>query len=131
MSDRVTTGPLEGIRVLELGSVVAGPFAGRILADFGADVVKIEAPDRPDPLRDWGQESYRGYRLWWTVHARNKRCVTLDLRAERGQELLLDLVANGVHRCPYCHTELAVIAVVVPAEAAHIRTPEVTHMSPT
>lgn len=87
------TGPLSSLRVLELGSVVAGPFAGRLLADYGADVIKIEAPDRPDPLRDWGQESYQGHRLWWTVHARNKRCITLDLRSERGQDLFLQLVA--------------------------------------
>ncbi|MEU8804361.1 CaiB/BaiF CoA-transferase family protein [Spirillospora sp. NPDC048819] len=88
-------GPLGGVRVIELGSVVAGPFAGRLLADLGADVIKIEAPGRPDPLRLWGQESYRGHKLWWTVHARNKRCVTLDLRAERAQRLLLDLVATA------------------------------------
>ncbi|BBC38501.1 hypothetical protein SGFS_097950 [Streptomyces graminofaciens] len=79
--------------MIELGTVVAGPFAGRILADYGADVIKVEAPNRPDPMRDWGQASYRGHRLWWTVHARNKRCITLDLRSERGQELLLELVA--------------------------------------
>ena len=89
------SGPLEGVRVLELGTVVAGPFAGRLLGDYGADVIKIEAPGRSDPLRDWGQESYRGHRLWWTVHARNKRCITLDLRSERGQELLLALVEHA------------------------------------
>ncbi|WP_286259007.1 CaiB/BaiF CoA transferase family protein [Streptomyces graminofaciens] len=93
MSTPAPGGPLEGIRVIELGTVVAGPFAGRILADYGADVIKVEAPNRPDPMRDWGQASYRGHRLWWTVHARNKRCITLDLRSERGQELLLELVA--------------------------------------
>ena len=86
------SGPLEGLRVLELGTIVAGPFAGRLLGDYGADVVKIESPGRADPMRDWGQESYRGHRLWWTVHARNKRCITLDLRSERGQEILLSLV---------------------------------------
>ena len=88
-------GPLAGLRVLELGTVVAGPFAGRLLGDYGADVIKVESPGRPDPLRDWGQESYKGHRLWWTVHARNKRCITLDLRSERGQELLLDLVGRA------------------------------------
>jgi formyl-CoA transferase len=90
-----TDGALTGVRVLEIGSIVAGPFAGRLLADHGADVIKIEAPGRPDPLRDWGQHSYRGHRLWWTVHARNKRCVTLDLRSERGQELFLELVRQA------------------------------------
>ena len=94
-TDAVPTGPLEGVRVLELGTVVAGPFAGRLLADYGADVIKVEAPGRPDPLRDWGQESYKGHRLWWTVHARNKRCVTLDLRSERGQALLLDMARDA------------------------------------
>jgi formyl-CoA transferase len=88
-------GPLAEIRVLELGSIVAGPFAGRLLADYGADVIKIEAPGRPDPLRDWGQHDYRGHRLWWTVHARNKRCVTLDLRSPEGQELFLRLVERS------------------------------------
>ncbi len=89
------SGPLAGLRVLELGSVVAGPFAGRLLADYGADVVKIESPDRPDPLRVWGQATYRGERLWWTVHARNKRCVTLDLRTPRGRALFLDMVETA------------------------------------
>ncbi|MEU3617033.1 CaiB/BaiF CoA-transferase family protein [Streptomyces sp. NPDC006872] len=88
-------GALTGVRVLEIGSIVAGPFAGRLLADHGADVIKIEAPGRPDPLRDWGQHAYRGHRLWWTIHARNKRCVTLDLRSERGQSLFLDLVRQA------------------------------------
>lgn len=91
----VGDGALTGVRVLEIGSIVAGPFAGRLLADHGADVIKIEAPGRPDPLRDWGQHAYRGHRLWWTVHARNKRCVTLDLRSERGQTLFLDLVREA------------------------------------
>ena len=89
------SGPLEGVRVLELGTIVAGPFAGRLLGDYGADVIKVEAPGRPDPLRDWGQESYKGHRLWWTIHARNKRCITLDLRSERGQELLRGLVEHA------------------------------------
>lgn len=86
-------GPLESLRVIELGSVVAGPFAGRLLADYGADVIKVESPEHPDPMRDWGQDSYKGHRLWWPLHARNKRCITLDLHTSRGQEILLDLVA--------------------------------------
>ena len=89
------SGPLSDVRVLELGTIVAGPFAGRLLADYGADVVKIEPPGGQDPMRDWGQESYKGHRLWWTVHARNKRCITLDLRGERGQELFLRLVEGA------------------------------------
>jgi formyl-CoA transferase len=88
-------GPLVGLRVIELGTIVAGPFAGRILADYGADVVKVEPPGRPDPMRDWGQASYEGHRLWWTTHARNKRCITLDLRSVRGQELLLSMAERA------------------------------------
>jgi len=86
------TPALTGVRVLELGTLIAGPFCGRLLADQGADVIKIEAPDRPDPLRDWGQAEVDGHHFFWTVHARNKRCITLDLRSDRGRELLLELV---------------------------------------
>lgn len=86
---------LDGIRVLELGTLIAGPFCGRLLADHGADVIKIEAPDRYDPLRDWGQAEQDGHHFFWTVHARNKRCITLDLRGERGRELFLELVTTA------------------------------------
>jgi formyl-CoA transferase len=81
--------------VLELGTLIAGPFCGRLLADHGADVIKIEAPDRPDPLRDWGQAEQDGHHFFWTVHARNKRCITLDLRQARGQDLFLQLVEKA------------------------------------
>jgi formyl-CoA transferase len=87
-------GPLEDVRVLELGSVVSGPFCGRLLADLGADVIKVEAPDRPDPLRSWGRAACHGRKLWWPVHARNKRLVTLDLRSAAGQRLFLRLVGR-------------------------------------
>lgn len=90
-----STGPrpaLAGYRVLELGSIIAGPFCGRLLADHGADVIKIEAPGAPDPLRDWGQAEQDGHHFFWTVHARNKRCITLDLRKPEGRELFLRLV---------------------------------------
>lgn len=86
---------LSGVRVLEIGTLIAGPFCGRLLADHGADVVKIEAPDRPDPLRDWGQAELDGHHFFWTVHSRNKRCITLDLRGEAGRDLFLDLVATA------------------------------------
>lgn len=94
MADETTTstGPLDGLRVLELGTLLAGPFAGRLLGDYGADVIKVEAPGRGDPLREWGQELYQGHGLLWTVHARNKRCITLDLRSPDGQEVFLRLV---------------------------------------
>ncbi len=90
-----TTGALAGFRVLELGTLIAGPFCGRLLADHGADVIKVEAPDRPDPLRVWGQAEEDGHHFFWTVHARNKRCVTLDLRRPAGRELFLELVERA------------------------------------
>ncbi|RIJ69853.1 CoA transferase [Nakamurella silvestris] len=88
-------GALDGYRVLEIGTLIAGPFAGRLLADMGAQVIKIEAPDRPDPLREWGQAEREGHHFFWTVHARNKECVTLDLRSPAGVEIFLDLVAQA------------------------------------
>ena len=65
------------------------------MADFGADVIKIEAPGQPDQLREWGNGDYRGRKLFWPVQARGKRCITLDLRQPRGQELMLDLVRDA------------------------------------
>lgn len=94
-TDTAPAPALTGLRVLELGTLIAGPFCGRLLADHGADVIKIEAPDRPDPLREWGQAEQDGHRFFWTVHARNKRCVTLDLRHDRGKELFLRLVETA------------------------------------
>jgi len=84
-------GPLAGVRVLELGMLLAGPFAGRLLGDLGAEVIKVEPPGKPDALREWGKARYEGRSLWWPVQSRNKKCVTLDLRVERGQQLLLRL----------------------------------------
>lgn len=86
------TGALDGIRVLELGTLISGPFAGRLLGDMGAEVIKIELPGTPDPLRTWGQAELDGHHFFWTVHARNKKAVTLDLRTDRGRQLFLDLV---------------------------------------
>ncbi|WP_343599741.1 CoA transferase [Mycobacterium sp.] len=88
-------GALDGVRVLELGTLIAGPFAGRLLADMGADVIKVESPGAPDPLRTWGQAELDGHHFFWTVHARNKRAVTLDLRRDRGRELFLELVEKS------------------------------------
>src|SRR5213593_3790227 len=82
-------GPLAGVRVIELGMLLAGPFAGRLLGDMGAEIIKIEPPGQPDQLREWGKARYAGRSLWWPVQSRNKKCCTLDLRTERGQELLL------------------------------------------
>lgn len=88
------TGPLAGVRVIELGMLLAGPFAGRLLADMGAEIIKVEPPGKPDPLRDWGHARYEGHSLWWPVQSRNKKLITLDLRQEKGQSLLLELVAH-------------------------------------
>jgi len=88
-------GPLAGVRVVELGMLLAGPFTGRLLGDMGAEVIKVEPPGQPDPLRDWGKARYKGRSLWWPVQSRNKKCVTLNLREERGQKLLLELVKRS------------------------------------
>jgi len=78
--------PLQGLRVLELGQLIAGPFAGKMLADFGADVIKVEPPGSGDPLRKWRMLK-DGTSVWWQVQSRNKRSVALDLRSAEGQEL--------------------------------------------
>jgi formyl-CoA transferase len=88
-------GPLAGVRILELGMLLAGPFAGRLLGDLGAEVIKAEPPGKPDPLRDWGKARYEGRSLWWPVQSRNKKCITLDLHTERGQQLLLELAQHA------------------------------------
>jgi hypothetical protein len=85
-------GALEGVRVIELGQLLAGPFAGHLLADFGAEVIKVEAPGAGDPMREWGHHRYRHRALWWPSLARNKKSITLNLREERGRELLRRLV---------------------------------------
>ncbi len=87
----MSEGPLTDIRVLEVGTLIAGPFCGQLFGDMGADVIKIEPPDVGDPLRSWG----RGLPVWWPVIARNKRCVTLNLRVEAGQDILKRLVAQS------------------------------------
>jgi formyl-CoA transferase len=89
------TGPLDGIRVIEVGTLISGPFAGRLLGDLGAEVIKIEPPGQPDPLRTWGQAELDGHHFFWTVHARNKKAATLNLRGAKGRELFLDLVARS------------------------------------
>jgi len=81
------SGPLAGIRVLELGQLVAGPFCGKTLADFGAEVIKVEPPGEGDPLRKW-RRMRNGTSLWWQVQSRNKKSVTCDLRKPEGQEIV-------------------------------------------
>ena len=85
-------GPLNHIRVIELGQLIAGPFCGQLLADLGADVIKVEPPGKGDPMREWGRGDYP---LWWTVCARNKRCVTANLRLPEGQEIVKNLVKEA------------------------------------
>jgi crotonobetainyl-CoA:carnitine CoA-transferase CaiB-like acyl-CoA transferase len=87
--------PLAGLRVVEFGQLLAGPYVGTLLGDFGADVVKVEAPPQGDPMRDWGRLRHNDHSLWWSVLARNKRSVTLNLRTERGQQLARDLAATA------------------------------------
>lgn len=86
--------PLEGIRVLELGTLLAGPFTGRLLGDFGAEVIKVEAPDKPDPMRQWGKQK-DGEALWWPIQSRNKKSITLNLRVEDGQKIFKELVKES------------------------------------
>ena len=89
----LTDGPLTGVRVLELGSFIAGPFAGQLLGDYGAEVIKIETPGDGDPMRRWGQ-TRDGDSLWWPAIARNKRSVTIDLRREEGRQLVRRMAQN-------------------------------------
>lgn len=91
----VPNGPLDGIRVIEVGTLISGPFAGRLLGDMGAEVIKIEPPGAPDPLRTWGQAELDGHHFFWTVHARNKKSITLNLRERQGRDVFLDLVARS------------------------------------
>lgn len=83
--------PLSGMRVVEVGQLLAGPFTGTVLGYFGAEVIKVEPPPGGDPIRGW-REVRNGTSLWWASLARNKKCVTLDLKSERGRELLGRLV---------------------------------------
>ena len=89
-------GPLSNLRVIELGTLLAGPFCGQLLGDFGAEVIKVEPPGQGDPMRSWGREKAAGGKsLWWPVVARNKKAITLDLRQSEGQALLKELVAKA------------------------------------
>ena len=88
-------GPLNGIRVIELGQLLAGPFCGQLLADYGAEVIKVEQPGVGDPMRVWGREKGHGKSLWWPVVARGKKSVTLNLREPEGQQVIRKLVAKS------------------------------------
>jgi formyl-CoA transferase len=86
-------GPLAGVRVIECGSLIAGPFCGQLLGDFGAEVIKVEDPAGGDPMRAWGPRKVDGLSLHWPIIARNKKSVTANLREEDGQQLLRRLAA--------------------------------------
>jgi formyl-CoA transferase len=88
-------GPLADIRVIEMGQLLAGPFCGQLLADFGAEVIKIEQPGAGDPMREWGREKPHGKSLWWPVIARNKKSVEINAREPEGQELIRKLVSES------------------------------------
>ncbi|AZE85650.1 L-carnitine dehydratase/bile acid-inducible protein F [Pseudomonas orientalis] len=86
--------PLAGLKVIELGTLIAGPFASRICAEFGAEVIKVESPDGGDPLRKW-RKLYEGTSLWWFVQARNKQSLTLNLKHPDGLAILKQLLADA------------------------------------
>jgi len=92
MTSTQNTGALAGLRVVEMGQLLAGPFCGQLLGDMGADVIKVEQPGRGDPMRDWGQGEEK---VQWEVIARNKRSVTCNLRVPEGQQIARDLIAKA------------------------------------
>ena len=94
METQANTGPLAGLKVIEMGQLIAGPFAAKTLADFGADVVKIEPPGTGDPLRNW-RLLKDGTSVWWQVQSRNKRSVALDLKDPEAQAIVRQLAAEA------------------------------------
>lgn len=88
-------GPLSDLRVVEMGQLLAGPFAGQLFADFGAELIKLEPPNQGDPLRVWGKERTNGKALWWSVLGRNKKSVTCNLRLPEGQQIARDIIATS------------------------------------
>jgi formyl-CoA transferase len=92
--DSPSAGPLSGLKVIELGQLIAGPFAAKTLSDFGADVIKIEPPDGGDPLRQWRLVK-DGTSVWWQVQSRNKRSVALDLKAAEAQDIVRRLARQA------------------------------------
>lgn len=93
--DEQQNGPLTGLRVVEMGQLLAGPFCAQLLGDLGAEVIKIEAPGVGDAMRQWGQEKPHGKSLWWPVVARNKKSVTCNLRDADGQRLARSLIERA------------------------------------
>jgi formyl-CoA transferase len=93
-ASRKPTGPLAGIKVLELGTLIAGPFCTRLLAEFGAEVIKVEAPDGGDPIRQW-RVLKDGNSLWWSVQSRNKKSITLNMKDPRAQDIARKLAIDA------------------------------------
>jgi len=87
-------GPLSGIRVLEIGTLIAAPFAARLFAEFGADVIKVEAPGSGDPLRKW-RKLHKGTSLWWSLQSRNKKSIAVNLKSPEGVEIVRKLAASA------------------------------------
>ena len=87
MDDATQAGPLAGLKVLEMGTLIAGPYCARLMAEFGAEVVKVESPGEGDPLRKW-RKLHDGNSLWWYAQARNKKSVAVNLREADGQEVV-------------------------------------------
>ena len=94
MSTPAQESPLQGIKVIEIGTLIAGPYAASILAQFGAEVIKIESPGAGDPLRKW-RKLHEGTSLWWYSQSRNKKSVTVNLKAKAGQEIVRELVKDA------------------------------------
>ncbi len=92
--EKKPAGPLAGIKVLELGTLIAGPFCARMMAEFGAEVIKVESPDGGDPIRQW-RVLKDGNSLWWSVQSRNKKSITLNMKDERGQEIARKLALEA------------------------------------
>ena len=90
----IKSAPLQGVKVLEMGALIAGPYASGLLAQFGADVIKIEPPKEGDPLRKW-RKLHNGTSLWWYTQSRNKKSVTLDLKFEEARAIVRRLVAEA------------------------------------
>lgn len=88
------TGPLSNLKVVELGTLIAGPYCARLLAEFGAHVVKVETPGEGDPLRKW-RKLHEGNSLWWYAQARNKKSIAVNLKAPEGQEIVRKLAAGA------------------------------------
>jgi formyl-CoA transferase len=89
------SGALSDIRVIEMGTLLAGPFCGQLLADHGAEVIKVEQPGSGDPMRVWGQEKADGKSLWWPVVGRGKKSLTVNLRTSEGQDIIRSLVEEA------------------------------------